>query len=72
MDSGICLVEREYPDVRFVLELIHSARGVAVMAHPALYDSMELLAELAEEKSLTGWRFTIIQQMTIRKRKCLI
>lgn len=54
VDSGICLVEREYPDVRFVLELIHSARGVAVMAHPALYDSMELLAELAEEKKLDG------------------
>ena len=54
VDSGICIVEREYPDVRFVLELIHSARGVAVMAHPALYDSMELLAELAEEKKLDG------------------
>ena len=54
VDSGICLVEREYPDVRFVLELIHSARGVAAMAHPALYDSMELLAELAEEKKLDG------------------
>lgn len=54
VDSGICLVEREYPDVRFVLELIHSARGVAVMAHPALYDSMELLVELAEEKKLDG------------------
>lgn len=53
-DEGICLVEREYPDVRFVLDLIHTARGVAVMAHPALYDSMELLEELAEEKKLDG------------------
>lgn len=53
-DEGICLVEREYPDVRFVLDLIHTARGVAVMAHPVLYDSIDLLCELAEEKKLDG------------------
>ncbi len=53
-DGGLCLVEREYPDVRFVLDLIHTARGVAVMAHPALYDNTELLVELAEEKKLDG------------------
>lgn len=53
-DGGSCLVEREYPDVRFVLDLIHTARGVAVMAHPMLYDSTELLVELAEEKKLDG------------------
>lgn len=52
--KGICLVEREYPDVRFVLDLIHSARGVAVMAHPVLYDNTDLLKELAEEKKLDG------------------
>lgn len=53
-DTGICLVEREYPDVYFVLDLIHSARGVAVMAHPVLYDNIELLNELAEEKKIDG------------------
>lgn len=53
-DGGICLVEREYPDVRFVLDLIHTARGIAVMAHPALYDNTELLVELAEENKLDG------------------
>lgn len=53
-DTGICLVEREYPDVNFVLDLIHSARGVAVMAHPALYDNIELLRELADEKKIDG------------------
>lgn len=53
-DGGSCLVEREYPDVRFVLDLIHTARGVAVMAHPVLYDNMDLLEELAEEKKLDG------------------
>ena len=54
LDKGICLVEREYPDVRFVLDLIHSARGVAVMAHPAMYDSLDLLEELAAEKKIDG------------------
>lgn len=54
LDKGICLVEREYPDVRFVLDLIHSARGVAVMAHPAMYDSLDLLEELASEKKIDG------------------
>ena len=45
LKTGTCLVEREYPDVNFVLDLIHSARGVAVMAHPVLYDNIELLEE---------------------------
>lgn len=54
LKNGICLVEREYPDVKFVLDLIHSARGVAVMAHPILYDNIELLEELAASGKLDG------------------
>ena len=46
--DGISVVEREYPDVNFVLDLIHSAKGVAVLAHPMKYDSVELLEELAQ------------------------
>lgn len=53
-ETGSCLVEREYPDVNFVLDLIHSARGVAVMAHPALYDNIELLEELASKGKIDG------------------
>lgn len=53
-DTGLCYVEREYPDVRFVLDLIHSARGVAVLAHPMYYDNVDLLLELAEEKKIDG------------------
>jgi len=52
--NGKCLVEREYPDVNFVLDLIHSAKGVAVMAHPVQYDNLELLEELAEKGKLDG------------------
>lgn len=52
--TGSCYVEREYPDVNAVLDLIHSARGVAVMAHPAQYDNMELLEELAKTGKIDG------------------
>lgn len=51
---GSCYVEREYPDVNFVLDLIHSAQGAAVMAHPAQYDNMELLEELVEKGKIDG------------------
>lgn len=54
LENGTCLVEREYPDVRFVTDLIHSARGVAVMAHPMLYGNVELIHELAQEQRLDG------------------
>ena len=51
---GSCYVEREYPDVNFVIDLIHTARGVAVMAHPAQYDNIELLEELAKKGKIDG------------------
>ncbi len=54
LENGTCLVEREYPDVKFVLELIRSARGVSVMAHPAQYDNIELLEQLAAEGKIDG------------------
>jgi hypothetical protein len=52
--NGSCYVEREYPDVNFVLDLIHTAKGVAVMAHPAQYDNISLLEELAEKGKIDG------------------
>ena len=39
-------MEPEYPDVKEVLELIHSAGGIAVLAHPVPYRNEELLEEL--------------------------
>lgn len=52
--DGTCYVEHEYPDVNFVLDLIHSSKGIAVMAHPNYYNSIELLEELAAAKKLDG------------------
>ena len=45
---GLALVEAEYPETREGLELIHSAGGVAVLAHPPVYQSDDLLEELAD------------------------
>ncbi len=45
--NGTARVEIEYPDVRDVVELIHSAGGIAVLAHPYLYKNEALLEELA-------------------------
>lgn len=36
----------KYPDVFEVMENIHDAGGIAVLAHPAAYDSFELIDEL--------------------------
>jgi len=52
--DGECLVTREYPDVNFVLDLIHSSKGIAVMAHPYMFDNIELLHELTAECKLDG------------------
>lgn len=47
-EQGSALVEADYPDTREVVELIHSAGGIAVLAHPFTYDSADLMEELAE------------------------
>lgn len=54
--DGECLVTREYPDVNFVLDLIHSSKGIAVMAHPYLFGNSnpQLLDELIEAGKLDG------------------
>jgi hypothetical protein len=52
--DGECLVQREYPDVNFVVDLIHSSKGVAVMAHPHLFGNEDLMDELIEKGKLDG------------------
>lgn len=44
--QGSALVEPEYPDFHEVLDLIHSSGGIAVMAHPTLYNGEASLEEL--------------------------
>ncbi len=57
--TGLCAdevrTETEHnPDVRFALELIHSAGGTAILAHPKVYDSFDLLEELAASGKIDG------------------
>lgn len=57
--AGLCAEEvsnetMSNPEVHFVLELIHSAGGLAVMAHPRVFDNFELIEELAKEGKLDG------------------
>lgn len=52
--EGLCVREPEYPDVYDALALVRSAGGLAVLAHPPVYDSFDLLEELAEKGLLDG------------------
>ncbi len=52
--SGCAYVATEYPDVREVIDLIHSAGGLTVLAHPYTYDSTDLMQELVSSGLLDG------------------
>lgn len=53
-EKGVAVAQTEYPDVREVIDLIHSAGGIAVLAHPYVYDSIDLMHALVEEGRLDG------------------
>lgn len=53
-DGGLCSRDPEYLDVFKALDVVHSAGGIAVLAHPHNYDSYDLLEELAEKKLIQG------------------
>lgn len=57
--TGLCADEvsnetMSSPEVHFVLGLIHSAGGLAVLAHPRVFDSFDLIEELAKDGQLDG------------------
>ncbi|WP_297136251.1 PHP domain-containing protein [Terrisporobacter sp.] len=52
--DGEHYVKIAYPDVYEVLNLIKEVGGIAVMAHPGQFDSIELLEELAKEGLIQG------------------
>lgn len=51
---GKYYVQISYPSVYEALEIIKEAEGIAVMAHPGQFNSIELLEELAREKMVQG------------------
>ena len=52
--GGLVLHEPEYEDVFAALKIVRAARGVAVLAHPSVYDSMRLARALAERGLIDG------------------
>ena len=57
--DGICAADVAaeadfYPDVHFVTTLIKASGGISVMAHPKVYDSIDLLQELAASGEIDG------------------
>lgn len=65
------LKEANYPSPKEILEAIHDAGGIAVLAHPALYNNFELLEELIPE-GLDGvevWHPSSSEEDVIRLQK---
>ncbi len=52
--GGLAYTPVQYPDVWKVLEAVHEAKGLAVLAHPSEYRSMDLLLELCEKGQIQG------------------
>ncbi len=52
--GGSCYVAHEYGEVWETAHLIQSAGGVCVLAHPSVYNSIDLMEELAKAGLLDG------------------
>ncbi|MBS1474024.1 MAG: PHP domain-containing protein [Massilimaliae sp.] len=52
--TGPLYIKIDYPDVDDVIDLIHQSQGIAVLAHPYEYDSIDLLHRLIAGKKLDG------------------
>ncbi|MGN0447388.1 MAG: PHP domain-containing protein [Acutalibacteraceae bacterium] len=48
------LMEVTYPEPEEIINAIHEAGGIAVLAHPGFYNNFELLDELVEKELLDG------------------
>ncbi len=47
--NGIAKISIEYPDVFEALKLVKESGGVAVLAHPAVYNSYDVMMEMIEQ-----------------------
>lgn len=52
--NGKCYESVPYPTVTEMLSLIKECGGVAILAHPKVYDSMELAHKLSKEHKIDG------------------
>ena len=71
-ETGSIYVAPEYPTVKEVVDLIHSAGGLVVLAHPYAYDSIDLMQELTSTGDLDGvevWHPRNDEQMTVELQR---
>lgn len=64
---GLAYSPVSYPDVHDVIQKIHEAGGLAILAHPAHYNSYDLLQELVSRKEIDGievWHGSASEQDT--------
>jgi len=47
--TGFAKTKIEYPDVYEVIERIHQAQGIAILAHPTVYDTMPAIPKMIEK-----------------------
>ena len=52
--NGVCYEEVPYPSVSDMLNLIKESGGVAILAHPKVYSSMDLAKRLAKKHLIDG------------------
>lgn len=52
--TGLAWVDKAYPEIYGVIDEVHAAGGLAVVAHPGEYDSFALIEELAQKNLLDG------------------
>ncbi len=52
--NGSCVVDTPYPDVYEILKNVHAAGGIAVFAHPGMWNGIGLAEKLADEGLIDG------------------
>ncbi len=67
---GICRVTPDFPDVYDVMNTIKESKGVAVIAHPEIFDSLELASDLAKQGLLDGLEINHPTSTEDTKEKC--
>lgn len=52
--DGSCYADFTRPNVYDVLQLVHDAQGIAILAHPPTYDSMDFMIKAAKDHLIDG------------------
>ena len=67
--EGSAYAPVEYPEVTEIVPKIHEAGGLAVLAHPAVYDSYDVMEELLA-LAWMAWRCGIQETIQTTRSAC--